>query len=116
MFPSSALKPALACVAVALLSACGTAPENGDTGAEDTLTVSAIAIDEATARANALEEGQAQCLARGGRDARLMNTQVTPPAMATVDDDPDASSSTDALEAATSEGDAWRATLTLRCR
>ncbi|MFC0338932.1 hypothetical protein SAMN05421848_0454 [Kushneria avicenniae] len=116
MSPSSVLKPALVCVVVTCLSACGTSPEKGDTRAEDTLTVSAVAIDGATARADALEKGQAQCLARGGREVSLINAQVTPPTMAAVDDDPDARSSTDALEAATSEGDAWRATLTLRCR
>ncbi|WP_456270036.1 hypothetical protein M1D97_07100 [Kushneria sp. AK178] len=112
----SALKPVLACVVVAFLSACSTTPENGETGAEDTLTVSAVAIDDATARAEATEDGRQQCLARGYRHVSVVDMQVTPPAMATLEDDADATATTDALEAATPEGDAWRATLTLRCR
>ncbi|WP_438767670.1 hypothetical protein [Kushneria sp. TE3] len=107
-----------ACLGMVLLSSlvsgCSTTPAEGQS--EDTLTVSAGAIDEPTARADAMETGQHLCRARGGRQASMLDMQVTPPEMATLDDDDEANSTTDALEAATSEGDIWRATLTLRCR
>ncbi|ART61916.1 hypothetical protein [Kushneria marisflavi] len=97
-----------------LLTACSTAPQGGQGG--DTLVVAAGATDEPTARANAMETGQHLCLSRGGRQASMVDMQVTPPTMTNVDKDPLARSNTDALEAATSEGDIWRARLTLRCR
>ncbi len=100
-------------ILLSLLSGCSNTRQ--DTSLQDTLTVSAGGLDEATARTNAMAAGQQQCLARDGRHASPINMQVTPPAMATMDESPDASTTTDALEAATPEGDGWRATLTLRC-
>lgn len=96
-----------------LLTACSTASQ--DNQGKDTLVVTAGATDEPTARANAMETGQHLCLSRGGRQASMVDMQTTPPAMATMNDDSNARSTTDALEAATLEGDIWRTTLTLRC-
>ena len=98
----------------ALLTACGTAPQDGQGG--DTLVVTAGGTDEATARANAMETGHHLCLSRGGRQASMVDMQVTPPTTTNVDQDPLARSNTDALAAATSEGDIWLTRLTLRCR
>ncbi|WP_445618955.1 hypothetical protein ACUN8C_09290 [Kushneria sp. Sum13] len=108
---------ACACVLLlpGLLSSCSTAGQDNSQGG-DALVVTAGATDEPTARANAMETGQHLCLSRGGRQASMVDMQTTPPAMTTMDDDSKASSTTDALEAATSEGDIWRAKLTLRCR
>ncbi|REC95979.1 hypothetical protein [Kushneria indalinina] len=115
--PSSVIRPALACLGMlllpGLLPACSATQQEGPS--ERILTVSAGATDEPTARANAMETGQHQCRARGGRQASMVDMEVTPPAMATMDDDSDASSTTDALEAATPEGDIRHVTLTLRC-
>ncbi|WP_299258629.1 hypothetical protein [uncultured Kushneria sp.] len=114
---SPVLKSAGTCASMLLLSglltACGTVLQ--DSQEKDTLVVTAGATDEPTARANAMETGQHLCLSRGGRQASMVDMQTTPPAMATLDDAPIARSTTDALEAATLEGDIWRTTLTLRC-
>ena len=96
-----------------LLTACGIVPQ--DSQGKDTLVVTAGATDEPTARANAMETGQHLCLSRGGRQASMVDMQTTPPVMATLNDGSNARSTTDALEAATPEGDIWRTTLTLRC-
>lgn len=96
-----------------LLTACSTASQ--DSQGKDTLVVTAGAKDEPTARANAMETGQHLCLSRGGRQASMVDMQTTPPVMATLNDGSNARSTTDALEAATPEGDIWRTTLTLRC-
>ncbi|GHC18624.1 hypothetical protein GCM10010082_07550 [Kushneria pakistanensis] len=109
-----ALTLTAACLGALLLSGCSNTRQ--DRPAQDTLVAQASAIDEATARASAMAAGQQQCQAANGGHASLIDMQVTPPAMATMDDDANASSTTGALEAATSEGDAWHATLTLRCR